>query len=103
MKKLPLCRHVAAIVAERGPSTLDDIAPMFPDIERRTIQKALSNAKTMKLIDTIPGKTTKGSWGLPMATYIVLEDSEFGRQSDVVRPHRGIIPNVSSVWQLGAI
>ena len=47
---MSLVRQVAQAIAKRGPSTVDEIAPLFPDATRRAIQKALQNGKTLSLL-----------------------------------------------------
>lgn len=61
-------QRVAAAVQERGTATLDDLAPLFPNLDREQIAKALSNAKKRGLIQLVvkgvggPGKQCPGVW-----------------------------------------
>jgi hypothetical protein len=71
MSKPSLLRQVTAMIAERGPSTLDDIAPLFPDIERKTVQKAIGNARAMGLLHSEPAPP--GKFGYSLATYVVTD------------------------------
>ena len=71
MSKPSLLRQVTALIAERGPSTLDDIAPLFPDMERKTVQKAIGNARAMGLLHSEPAPP--GTFGYSLATYVATE------------------------------
>ena len=113
MKTIPLIRQVAAIIAERGPSTLDDIAPLFPSLPRKTVQKAMSNARSLSLLDTGVVDLIVGSMGGTMATYVATELSlepqppRNGYMSQK-RPYKPVNDapvrvRVSSVFQLGAV
>lgn len=87
---MSMVRKVAAIIAQRGPSTLDDIAPLFPEIQRATVQKALGNCKTLGLLTSQP-VLKKGSWGSPMAVYVATH-----RATEPPPPKNGYRPKSGS-------
>lgn len=45
-----LTDQVAFAVWSRGPSTIDDLQPLFPHLQRHQLQKALQNASNRRLI-----------------------------------------------------
>jgi len=68
MSKLSMTRQVTAAIAERGPSTLDDICPLFPGVERKTLQKAIGNARVAGLLHSQP--VAEKTFGFQLVTYV---------------------------------
>ena len=96
-----MVRAVAQVIADRGPSTLDDIAPLFPDVERRLVQKAMGNGKTFGILRT-SGQLVLSADGRQLAVYEIVSMPDAPIAREYVRPHRGAIPNVNSVWGLAS-
>lgn len=71
MSKPSLLRQVTALIAERGPSTLDDISPLLPEVSRKAVQKAIGNARAMGLLHSETAEP--GMFGYQLATYIATE------------------------------
>lgn len=63
--------EIIAVIEKRGPSTLDDIAPLFPDLPRVTVQKALANAKARGFLEIRSRRTWLGRRGQAPCIYAV--------------------------------
>ena len=104
MKK-SMVRQVTEIIAQRGPSTLDDIAPLLPDVPREKGSSALQNARNYGMLYIYAyGERPFGQrGGKSPATYAaVTEGKKPPPVNDDPMAPRGFIPNVNSVWGLAA-
>lgn len=104
MKK-SMVRQVTDIIAQRGPSTVDEITPLFPGMERDKLLSALQNARNYGLLYVYEyGKHQYGQrGGKSPATYAaVTEEKKPASVNDDPMAQRGRIPNVNSVWGLAA-
>lgn len=86
---MSLVREIAQAIAKRGPSTTNDVARLFPDLPRKTVQKALGNAKTMGLVVSDPEPKSGG--GQPTAVYVAT-----ARATDAPPPRNGYVPKSGS-------
>lgn len=97
---MSMVRKVVAAIQERGPSTPDDLMPAFPDEPRWRVAQALCNACAYGHLYVYEyGKRPFGQRGGKTPARYAILPAEQDQQAD---PPRGRIPNVSSVWGLGA-
>jgi hypothetical protein len=107
---MSLMQQVIAIIAKRGPSTVDDLAPEFPDNTRKQVQQALHNASFYRLLDVTRGQGLGGGKGSKPSTFSIGAGPVRPRvrvRNGKVRVHvpkvqAPSIGRVSSVWELGS-
>lgn len=108
--KRGIMREVIAAITERGPSTPDDLMPLFPGESRQRVAQAIRNACDTGYLYVYEyghrpfgqrgGKTPARYALLPTDDETLVDEPK--RPIDAPRPPRGTIPNVSSVWGLAA-
>ncbi len=93
------CR-IEALIAEHGPATVDDIAPLLPDVPRDSVRNTLANLrKTERLVVAKYGGALGRGLGSAPATYDLP-----GRCEPALReapPEPFVRPAIASVWDLG--
>lgn len=101
--KRGILRKVVAAISERGPSTPDDLMPLFPGESRQRVAQAIRNACDAGYLYVFQyGERPFGQrGGKTPSRYAVLTDAP-AKPEPAQLPPRGTIPNVSSVWGLAA-
>ncbi len=99
--KRGILRKVVAAISERGPSTPDDLMPLFPGESRQRVAQAIRNATDAGYLYVYRyGERPFGQrGGKTPARYALLTDAP-AKPAPAQLPPRGVIANVSSVWGL---
>jgi hypothetical protein len=85
-----LVGRVIAAVVERGTATLDDLVPLFPDVSRKKIHDALTNARSSKRLRV----KVKGSFRAKRSSVW-----EPGQEKPAPRKKARPLEPVASVWE----
>lgn len=92
-------REVVAAITERGPSTPDDLMPLFAGETRQRVAQAIRNACDYGYlrVHTYGERPFGQRGGKTPSKYALLTEA-----APEPTERRGTIPNVSSVWGLAA-
>jgi hypothetical protein len=101
--KRGILREVVAAISERGPSTPDDLMPLFPGETRQRVAQAIRNATDAGYLYVYQyGERPFGQrGGKTPSLYALLTDAPAKSAPAALQP-RGAIPNVNSVWGLAS-